>query len=59
MASACSRQSRLSHLVLTHKLRQTRLQLKPTLSGLGDSFRLLKNLKHVLGKLENFPKTNR
>ena len=31
LTSACSRQSHLSHLVLTHKLRQPRLQLKPTL----------------------------
>ncbi len=29
--NACSRHSRLSHLVLAHKLRQTRLQLNLTL----------------------------
>ncbi len=38
LTNACTRQSRLSHLVLAHKLRQPRLQVKPAL-GIGGEMR--------------------
>ena len=45
LTNACSRQSRLSHLVLAHKLRQPRLQLKPTLEvQVGESIRFIMRL---------------